>query len=227
MVAQVTQSLPTGLASFEERKAAAAAPKSDELGRQEFLKLLTTQLQNQNPLDPMKNEQFVAQLAQFSTLEATLSMSGSLDNFVSSRKENDILEASNLIGRSVAVANGQGFRQSGADLPGYLSLPSGADAVFVNVVGAAGDTVRTIEFGQQGPGTFEFAWDGLDNAGREAAPGAYRLEAMVALGGQVSREPVKVFSEVSGIRRDAAGTIELELLGGAVLGLGQVERIGN
>ncbi|MFZ8915516.1 MAG: flagellar hook assembly protein FlgD, partial [Pseudomonadales bacterium] len=96
MVAQVTQSLPTGLASYEERKAAASAPKSDELGRQEFLKLLTTQLQNQNPLDPMKNEQFVAQLAQFSTLEATLSMSGSLDNFVSSRKENDVLEASNL-----------------------------------------------------------------------------------------------------------------------------------
>jgi hypothetical protein len=67
----------------------------------------------------------------------------------------------------------------------------------------------------------------LDNAGTEAGAGAYRLDAMVALGGQVSREPVKVFSEVSGIRRDGAGTIELELLGGAVLSLGEVERIGN
>ena len=83
-----------------------SAPNNDELGRQEFLKLLTTQLQNQNPLDPMKNEQFVAQLAQFSTLEATLSMSGSLDNFVTSCKENDVLQASNLIGRSVAVSTG-------------------------------------------------------------------------------------------------------------------------
>ena len=227
MVAQVTQNLPTGLASFDERKAASSAPNNDALGRQEFLKLLTTQLQNQHPLDPMKNEQFVAQLAQFSTLEATLSMSGSLDNFVTSRKENDVLQASNLIGRSVAVSTGEGFLQTDSDLPGYLTLPSGADAVFVTVVGSAGDTVRTLEFGQQVPGTFEFAWDGLDNSGGQAAAGAYRLEAMVALGGQVAREPVKVFSEVSGIRRDGAGTIELELLGGAVLGLGEVERIGN
>jgi len=227
MVAQVTQSLPQGLPSFEERQAAASAPKSDELGRQEFLRLLTTQLQNQNPLDPMKNEQFVAQLAQFSTLEATLAMSGSLENFVSSRKENDVLEASNLLGRSVAVSSGEGYRRAGEDLPGYLSLPSGADAVFVNVVGAAGDTVRTLEFGQQGPGTFEFAWDGLDGSGKESVAGAYRLEAMVALGGQVSREPVKTFSQVSGVRRDAAGAIQLELLGGAVLGLSDIERIGN
>ena len=227
MVAQVTQSLPQGLPSFEERKAAAAAPKGDELGRQEFLKLLTTQLQNQNPLDPMKNEQFVAQLAQFSTLEATLSMSGSLDNFVENRKESDVLQASNLIGRSVAVGSGEAFRRSGEDLPGYVELPSGADAVFISVVGPAGETLRTLEFGQQGPGTFEFAWDGLDAAGRDAGAGAYRLEAIVGLGGQISREPVNSFTEVSGIRRGADGAIELELLGGARLGLGAVERIAN
>ena len=125
MVAQVTQNLPTGLASFDERKAASSAPNNDELGRQEFLKLLTTQLQNQNPLDPMKNEQFVAQLAQFSTLEATLSMSGSLDNFVTSRKENDVLQASNLIGRSVAVSTGEGFLQTDSTFLATQRFPPG------------------------------------------------------------------------------------------------------
>ena len=56
--------------------------------------------------------------------------------------------------------------------------------MFVTVVGSAGDTVRTLEFGQQGPGTFEFAWDGLDNSGGQAAAGAYRLELWWPLGGK-------------------------------------------
>jgi flagellar basal-body rod modification protein FlgD len=61
------------------------SPVVQDLDRNAFLRLFTTQLQNQNPLDPMKNEAFVAQLAQFSTLEATTAMSSSLSDFVSGR----------------------------------------------------------------------------------------------------------------------------------------------
>ena len=65
----------------------------EDLDRNAFLRLFTTQLQNQNPLDPMKNEQFVAQLAQFSTLEATYSMSDSLGKFVESQQTERMLRA--------------------------------------------------------------------------------------------------------------------------------------
>ena len=78
--------MPGGIETFEDYKKAQAAPKyyessadvNDEMGQQEFLLLFTTQLQNQNPLDPMKNEEFVAQLAQFSQLEATTTMAADL-----------------------------------------------------------------------------------------------------------------------------------------------------
>ena len=74
----------TGIRTTADLRAEAAAPKPEsDLDRNAFLRLFTTQLQNQNPLDPMKNEAFVAQLAQFSSLEATTRMSDSLDQFVS------------------------------------------------------------------------------------------------------------------------------------------------
>ena len=72
-----------------------------DLDRNAFLRLFTTQLQNQNPLDPMKNEQFVAQLAQVSTLEATYSMSDSLGRFVDSQQSERMLRSSNLLGLSL------------------------------------------------------------------------------------------------------------------------------
>ena len=67
-------------------------PKEADLDRQAFLKLFTTQLQNQNPLEPVKNEAFIAQLAQFSTLEATSSMSDSLSNFVADQRARGLME---------------------------------------------------------------------------------------------------------------------------------------
>ena len=75
----------SGIRTSADLRAAAAAPVEEDLDRNAFLKLFTAQLQNQNPLDPMKNEAFVAQLAQFSSLEATTKMSDSLDQFVSSQ----------------------------------------------------------------------------------------------------------------------------------------------
>ena len=79
-------------------EAAAPAPESD-LDRDAFLRLFTTQLQNQNPLDPMKNEAFVAQLAQFSSLEATTRMSDSLEQFVSAQSGEKIMRGASLIGK--------------------------------------------------------------------------------------------------------------------------------
>ena len=73
------------LPKYEELKKAAANPaQKEEMGQQAFLTLFTTQLQNQDPLDPVKNEAFVAQLAQFSQLEATTKMADSMSSMASS-----------------------------------------------------------------------------------------------------------------------------------------------
>ena len=82
-------SLPSieGIKTIDQLRNEQSRPAEQELDRNAFLRLFTTQLQNQNPLDPMKNEAFVAQLAQFSSLEATTAMSASLENFVSNQQE--------------------------------------------------------------------------------------------------------------------------------------------
>lgn len=78
----------------------------DELGKDAFLTLFTAQLQNQNPLDPMANEAFVSQLAQFSSLEGIKGMQGSLDNMVSGMRQDQMVAGANLVGKKVQVAGG-------------------------------------------------------------------------------------------------------------------------
>jgi flagellar basal-body rod modification protein FlgD len=84
-----------------------ASLPSQNMGKQDFLRLFTAQLNNQDPTDPVKNEAFVAQLAQFSQLEATTNMSTAMDSLVGTLSGNQIMTAAALIGRSV-TASGSG-----------------------------------------------------------------------------------------------------------------------
>ena len=101
----------------------------DELDRSAFLTLLTTQLQNQNPLDPMKNEAFVAQLAQFSQLEGITNMSTSLNDVADVIRSDRIMSGANLVGKSVFAQTGRiitdGLNSSAIE----LDLPYGAEQV--------------------------------------------------------------------------------------------------
>jgi len=94
-----------GVSSYEEQqKTKSTSRNGEDMGKQDFLTLFTAQLKNQDPLDPVKNEAFVAQLAQFSQLEALTNMQNSLDKFVSSMSGERMLNSTALIGRKVAVA---------------------------------------------------------------------------------------------------------------------------
>ena len=98
--------LPNGIVRYEDyiAKNKVKAP-SNNMDQAAFLTLFTTQLKNQNPLDPVKNEAFVAQLAQFSQLEATTAMKTSMETMVKSMEGDKMLAGATLIGRRVAVPN--------------------------------------------------------------------------------------------------------------------------
>jgi flagellar basal-body rod modification protein FlgD len=101
-----SSSVPSSIKTTAQAANVALTAKTGQsgMGQKDFLTLFTTQLKNQDPLDPVKNEAFVAQLAQFSQLEATTGMATSLDNFVSSQAGQQITASANLIGKKVAVA---------------------------------------------------------------------------------------------------------------------------
>lgn len=218
---------PQDIRTLEQQQAERSA-QSDDMGRQEFLKLLTTQLQNQNPLDPMQNEAFVAQLAQFSQLEATLSMSDSLAGFVNGERMSRLMEGAALIDRRVAIPGGQVQLGAQGGVTTMVDLPVGADGLGVRISAPSGQVVRTFQLGPQSPGSLDLGWDGKGDAGSRLPPGPYLVEATASVGGQSSPASLRNFATVAGVRSEGAGDmVTLDLAGGGSIRLDLVQRIGQ
>ena len=198
-----------------------------EMGQTAFLTLFTTQLQNQNPLDPMENEAFVAQLAQFSQLEATTKMSNSLQTLVSSMSGERMSSAASLIGKTVAVSDGKAIK-SGEAVEGSVSLANDVDSIAIKVFSSTGALVRTGQIGAQKKGDDPFSWDGNDADGNPLPDGTYRIEASVTRFGAATKAPVTTMANVRSVTTDAlTGDMKVELNDGSLVSLSEVKRIGN
>jgi flagellar basal-body rod modification protein FlgD len=221
-----SSSLLKNVTRYEDVKEAAKKTK-EEMGKQEFLTLFTAQLQNQNPLEPVKNEAFVAQLAQFSQLEALTNMQGSLDKFVSSMSGERMLNSASLIGKKVSVTDTPTQLNTGGDISGNIDLPMGASGVQVSVLDAQGRLVQELTAGPQMPGSMPLVWDGNTAANKPAPPGLYRLSATAVVNGQTSNVPVNTLSTVRAIATNPAdGSVSVEVDGGKTLLLTDVKRVG-
>lgn len=217
-----------GVASFEEQnKNKSYSRNGEDMGKQDFLTLFTAQLKNQDPLDPVKNEAFVAQLAQFSQLEALTNMQASLDSFVTSMSNERMLGSASLIGKKVAVAGGFAQLSESGTLNGSIDLPLGASGVRVNVYDARGALVQELVAGAQTPGTVPIQWDGKDAMGNPVPAGLYRFAAQAVVNGADSDVPVNTLSTVRSVLNNASdGAITLELDGGKTILLSAVQRVG-
>ena len=202
-----------------------AATGQSTMGQKDFLTLFTTQLKNQDPLDPVKNEAFVAQLAQFSQLEATTNMSGSLSTFVESMSSSQITSSANLIGGKVAVPDGPAELVKGAPVKGVVNLPTGADGVQFKVYDTKGILVRTQILGSQTAGDMTWSWNGWDDAGNALPDGSYRFSASVASQGKVTTPSVSTMARVIGVSQEADKTMLLQIEGGKTVKLSDVKRI--
>ena len=214
--------LPNGIVRFEDYVAQKkTTPQTEAMGQSQFLTLFTTQLKNQNPLDPVKNEAFVAQLAQFSQLEATTAMKQSLENMVTSMQGDRMLAGSALIGRKVGVPNGPAVLLNGQPVSASIDLPTGAEGLKLEVQNDKGQTVRTQIFGAQMAGSASLSWDGLDDGGNGMPDGNYRFVATVTSGGKTSQPAVNTLATVRSVSSAGTGdnTWLLEVDGGKTVSL--------
>ena len=170
-VTSTTSSQLLGITSYEDAKATKGAKGSEAMGKQDFLTLFTAQLKNQNPLDPVKNEAFVAQLAQFSQLEALTNMQKSLDSFVTTMSAERMLSGAALIGKRIPVADASAQLNEGGILNASIALPDGASGVRVQVRDASNTVVQELIAGAQSPGNLDFTWDGINSTGQIAPAG--------------------------------------------------------
>ncbi|MEK6531058.1 MAG: flagellar hook capping FlgD N-terminal domain-containing protein [Deltaproteobacteria bacterium] len=150
----------------------AATSATDTVGKDDFLLLLVTQLQNQDPLDPMDNTEFVAQLAQFSTLEGITNLGTSMEDVADNISTMQSFSTSGLVGRSVKI-EGDSFEYNGEDVLLGYTLASDAQSVMISIYDSTGALVRGIDAGAASYGDYEGGWDGTDDYGDALDEGTY------------------------------------------------------
>ena len=178
-----------------------------------FLKLLTTQLKNQDPLNPLDNAQMTSQLAQISTVDGIEKLNATLQKLVASSVDGEALQAAALVGHQVMVA-GSGLYLGDTGAVGGLQLDASADAVTVNVKDPNGIVVRSLSLGNLDAGTHNFSWDGTTDAGVKAVNGNYSISVAATRGSEIVGTTALQLAAVSNINRSTQGvTLNLGNLG--------------
>jgi flagellar basal-body rod modification protein FlgD len=182
-VEQLRQKLGT---DFSDRKA--SGKKRNELGKDDFIKLMSAQLKHQDPLSPMKNEEMAAQLAQFSALEQMVNVNTNLEKMAAGQKPQENVLAASLIGKRIMTDSSKFMLQKGEQPEIKFDLPADAATVNVSVVDNKGEIVREFELGSMAKGAQAVRWDGKNGKSQEVPVGeySYRVTAADAKGTPVT-----------------------------------------
>lgn len=185
------------------------------LGQDAFLELMTTQLRNQDPMEPMDNGDFLGQIAQFGTVNGVNELLSSFQSLATNLQSSQALQASNLIGRRVLVEHDEGHLSATGMIQGAAELPNSAD-VAVNIYDMSGQVINRLDLGSQSPGLVPFAWDGTTLSGERAPSGRYRIEIEATRFGESEALAPMVTSTVTSLTLGGIGRemqVELENLG--------------
>jgi flagellar basal-body rod modification protein FlgD len=181
-----------------------------QLSEDRFLKLLTTQLQNQDPLNPLDNAQMTSQMAQISTVNGIEKLNATLTKLMTNSTDSQVMQASSMLGRHVLVSgNGMTLPENGQTMAG-IELAQPVDNAAVTIRDANGLLIRTLQLGDQPKGLNSFVWDGKNDAGVQAVAGRYTYSVSAAQGGKDVTAKGLELAPVTGILRDGGG-IQLEL----------------
>ena len=203
---------------------AAAEKDRSELGQEEFLQLMTTQLQNQDPFKPLESGEFLGQMAQFGTVAGLAELNESFATVAASLVSNQALQASNLVGRSVLVESSVGYLPAGGRLTGAVEIDGAATGVRVQILDGGGQLVRSIDLGAQS-GPVKCVWGGETDTGDIVPPGRYRIQAQAIGGGQEQALPTFVSALVDSVAVDQRG-LNLNLRGIGDVSFDAVREIG-
>lgn len=208
------------------QKTSGDAKPRNELGQTEFFELMVAQLQNQDPLSPMESNEFLSQIAQFSSVNGISAMQQAIEQMSASFQSNQALQASTLVGRSVLVQGSEGYLAAGGTLSGAAEIPQSASEVYLNVYDAGGERVRQVKLGQLDTGLHAFEWDGLLDDGQAAEPGRYAVGVSVFSGNDTYAAQTLMSSRVDSVSLGRYGSAtQLNLSDGSSIGIGQVRQI--
>ncbi|MCH8552847.1 MAG: flagellar hook assembly protein FlgD [Natronospirillum sp.] len=219
-----------------------------ELGKDEFLKLMIAQMNNQNPLEPTENGEFIAQLAQFSTVEGITNMADGFETLSASMRSSQALQASSLVGGAVTVDGETSSMLRYGDLVyGSAKIQPGSDNLRLRIETEGGEEVESVDLGFQPDGELNFKWNGMDlevngrmmdidydkfPVDEDGNPlphpeGRYRFSLMGSVLGQNESLDVSMSSRVESVAILDGNRVQLNLDNGNKATLDQVQRINE
>lgn len=203
----------------EEGAEYADPDEQGKLEQEDFFKLLTEQLNMQDPSKPVENDQMIAQMTSFTMAEGISGLSDRFDQFATDMTSNQALQASTMVGRKVLVPTDQANLESGAGVTGMIATPQTAQNVKISIKDSTGATVKTIDLGDVEQGTKEFEWDGIMSNGEEAPAGNYSFSVNAQVGGQTEELPLQMHARVQSVSTggDRGVVLNLKGLGGIKL----------
>ena len=213
-MAEASSFLPAGLEHLSIDARVAPVKERGELGIDQFFELMLAQLRHQDPLNPVGPDEFLSQVAQFSTVGGIKDMQTTIQELSTSLKSQQALQASTLVGRDVLVAGNQASLATGGGVHGAVDLHASTGELVVRVLDASGQMIRRIELGPQAPGVVAFTWDGLRADGTGAPPGTYRIEASAAVEGESQAMATLVRARVESVTLGSGGSDVTVNLGG-------------
>lgn len=170
--------------------------KRNELGKDDFMKLMSAQLKYQDPVNPMKNEQMAAQLAQFSALEQMLNVNQTLEKMVAGQKPSEHMMAATLIGKRVTTDTTHFLLEKGAAPEIKFNLPDDTSAVNLAIVNNKGEVVREMELGEMAKGQQSIRWDGQNGKAQAQPLGEYSYKISAT---DKSGKPIDIHAENTGL----------------------------
>ncbi len=187
---------------------------TNDLKQEDFLSLLTQQLAQQDPFKPVENDQMIAQMASFATVDGINKMNEQFTSLNSAMTSNQALQASSLVGRDVLVPNSTAMKQADGGLAAMVRLPQALDNLLVNIEDEQGQLIETLNIGAKPGGEHRIDWDGKDQQGNQLPPGKYVIRASGLVNGESQSFEVSTYANVNSVLLGQGdGNVMLNLAG--------------
>jgi flagellar basal-body rod modification protein FlgD len=187
--------------------------KDQMLKQEDFFALLSQQLSMQDPFKPVDNDQMIAQMASFSTVDGISNLNDEILNLNTVMSSSQALQASGLVGRKVLIPSDTGaISTESSEIKGVISTPSAIETITVRVEDESGQLIKSFNVDGSKGGNVDVTWDGLDKSGNPAKAGNYAIKASGKVDGTSEDLAVSTYAHVTSV---SLGTVAT----GAILNL--------
>lgn len=213
----MTSSNAAAAAGTAAAQATSPIPANMQISQAGFLKLITAQLQAQNPLQPSDPTQFLSQLEGMSEVSSMQGVQSSISGLTSSLQAAQVVSGTSLLGHQVLAPGTTATLAAGGTVTGAVAAPTGANSLTVSIKDASGALVKSFQVTPQSSGLTPFTWDGTDGAGKAAPAGEYTIGVTASVGGSGQSVDPLLVSKVGSVTIDpSTQTLNLNTDNGTV-----------